>query len=353
VSKTETKTAKETRPSPATAQVITIESHILEQQRAHPEATGELTNLIYDIALSAKIIAHAMTRAGLIDVLGTAGAMNVQGEQVAKLDLLANETLIRFNSFTGRLAGMASEENADIIPIPDGYQTGRYVLLFDPLDGSSNIDYTVSVGTIFGVYHRKTKEGPGQLEDFLQPGRDLVAAGYIIYGNSTVFVYSTGNGVHGFTLDPGVGEFLLSHPNIHIPKKPKFYSVNQGYERYWSSGVRQFTDYVQGKTGEFDGGLSMRYVGSLVADFHRNLLAGGIFYYPADSKDPDKRHGKLRLLYECAPLGLIAEHAGGYASDGQQCILDIVPAELHQRVPLFIGNRTLVKKAEEYIKRYG
>jgi fructose-1,6-bisphosphatase I len=191
------------------------------------------------------------------------------------------------------------------------------------------------------------------MEDFLQPGRDIIAAGYIIYGNSTIFVYSTGAGAHGFTLDSGVGEFLLSHPDIRIPERPKFYSVNQGYERYWSSGVRQFTDYVQGKTGDFNGGLSMRYVGSLVADFHRNLLAGGIFYYPADSKEPDKRHGKLRLLYECAPLAFIAEQAGGYASDGKKPILDMVPENLHQRTPLFIGNRALVEKAERYVGRYG
>ena len=342
-----------TVPALAPAQVTTIEAHISEQQRSHPEASGALTNVLYDVALSAKIIAHAMTRAGLIDVLGSAGTMNVQDEQVAKLDVLANETLIRFGGLTGRLAGMASEENAAIIPIPDGYPCGPYVLVFDPLDGSSNIDHTISVGTIFGVHRRKTDAGPGQLEDFLQPGRDLVAAGYVIYGNSTVFVYSVGDGAHGFTLDPGVGEFLLSHPNISIPDKPKYYSVNQGYERYWSSGVRQFTDYVQGKTGDFDGGLSMRYVGSMVADFHRNLLAGGIFYYPADSKDPDKPRGKLRLLYECAPLAFIADHAGGYASDGRQPILDIVPTHLHQRTPIFIGNRNLVETAERHIARYG
>jgi len=342
-------------PAPAITpvHVTTIEAHILQQQRSHPEATGVLTGLLYDMALSAKIIAHAMIRAGLIDVLGKTGLKNIQGEQVARLDVLANETLIRVNGFTGRLAGMVSEENEDIIPIPEGYAVGPYVLTFDPLDGSSNIDYTISIGTIFGIYRRQTKGGAAQIEDFLQPGRDLVAAGYIIYGNSTVFVYSVGQGVHGFTLDPGLGEFLLSHPNIHIPDRPRFYSVNQGYERYWGSGVRQFTDYVQGKTGEFDGGLSMRYVGSLVADFHRNLLAGGIFYYPADSKDPGKPHGKLRLLYECAPLAFIAEHAGGYASDGRQRILDIVPQSLHQRTPLFIGNRALVETAERYIKRYG
>jgi fructose-1,6-bisphosphatase I len=350
---TQTQTQGVLPASLAPAQVITIEAHLLEQQRAHPEATGVLTNLLYDIALCAKIIAHAMTRAGLIDVLGMAGTTNVQDEQVAKLDVLANETLIRFNSYTGRLAGMASEENADIIPIPEGFSCGPYVMLFDPLDGSSNIDYTISVGTIFSIYRRKTENGPGQIEDFLQPGRDLVAAGYIIYGNSTVFVYTAGDGTHGFTLDPGVGEFLLSYPDICIPARPRFYSVNQGYERYWTSGVRQFTDYVQGKSGELDGGLSMRYVGSLVADFHRNLLAGGIFYYPADSRDLEKPRGKLRLLYECAPLAFIAEQAGGYASDGQRPILDIQPTDLHQRTPLFIGNRGLVKKAEDFIKRYG
>jgi fructose-1,6-bisphosphatase I len=337
----------------APAQVTTIEAHILEQQLAHPEATGVLTNLLYDIALSAKIIAHAMTRAGLIDVLGMTGTTNIQDEQVAKLDVLADETLIRFTSYTGRLAGIASEERADVVAIPEGYPCGPYILLFDPLDGSSNIDYTISVGTIFSIYRRRTAAGPAQLEDFLQPGRDLVAAGYIIYGNSTVFVYTAGDGAHGFTLDPGVGEFLLSHPNIYIPDEPKFYSVNQGYERYWSSGVRQFTDYVQGKTGEFQGGLSMRYVGSLVADFHRNLLAGGVFYYPADSKDPQKPHGKLRLLYESAPLAFIAAQAGGYASDGHQPILDLEPTSLHQRSPLFIGNKDLVEKAEEYLQRYG
>jgi fructose-1,6-bisphosphatase I len=353
MSKKKREKAKTSQAKLAPAHVTTIEAHILAQQLAHPGATGVLTNLLYDIALSAKIIAHAMTRAGLIDVLGMAGKKNIQDEQVAKMDVLANETLVRFNSFAGRLAGMASEENAELIPIPDGYPCGPYVLLFDPLDGSSNTDYTVSVGTIFSIYHRKTESGPGQMEDFLQPGRDLVAAGYIIYGNSTIFVYSVGDGAHGFTLDPGVGEFLLSHPDICIPDQPIFYSVNQGYERYWSSGVRQFTDYVQGKTGEFDGGLSMRYVGSLVADFHRNLLAGGIFYYPADSKDPQKRHGKLRLLYECAPLAFIAEQAGGYASDGRQRILDIMPTNLHQRTPLFIGNRGLVDEAEAYIARYG
>jgi fructose-1,6-bisphosphatase I len=335
-------------------EIITIERHILEQQRrAHPEATGVFSSLLYDIALAAKIIARETSRAGLVEILGLAGKMNVQGEEQMKLDVFADRTLIRINSYTGRVAVMASEEDPDIIPIPEGYPTGRYVLLFDPLDGSSNIDANVSIGTIFGVYRRISEEGPGRLEDCLQPGRNLVAAGYVIYGSSTMMVYTTGNGVHGFTLDPGVGEFLLSHPNIRIPDKPKYFSVNQGYERYWSEGVRRFTHWLQGLDEEQPRQpLSGRYIGSLVADFHRNLLEGGIFYYPADLKDPAKPQGKLRLLYEANPLGFIAHHAGGYASDGRQPILDIVPQALHQRVPLFIGNRDLVEKAEEFIRRY-
>jgi fructose-1,6-bisphosphatase I len=334
-------------------EIITIERHILEQQRTHPQATGVFSSLLYDIALAAKIIARETSRAGLVEILGLAGKINVQGEAQMKLDVFANQTLIRINSYTGRLAVMASEEEADIIPIPEGYPTGRYVLLFDPLDGSSNIDVNVSIGTIFGVYRRLSQDGPGRLTDCLQPGRDLVAAGYVIYGSSTMMVYSTGNGVHGFTLDPGVGEFLLSHPNIQIPSRPKYYSVNQGNEQFWSEGVRRFTQWLQGIDEEEPRKpLSARYIGSLVADFHRNLLTGGIFYYPADSKDPRKPHGKLRLLYEAAPLAFIAQHAGGYASDGRQAILDIVPESLHQRTPLFIGNRDLVEKAEAFIARY-
>ncbi|HIQ00617.1 MAG TPA: class 1 fructose-bisphosphatase [Anaerolineales bacterium] len=334
-------------------EIITIERHILEQQRTHPQATGVFSSLLYDIALAAKIIARETSRAGLVEILGLAGKINVQGEAQMKLDIFANQTLIRINSYTGRLAVMASEEEADILPIPEGYPTGRYVLLFDPLDGSSNIDVNASIGTIFGVYRRLSQDGPGKLSDCLQPGRDMVAAGYVIYGSSTMMVYSTGNGVHGFTLDPGVGEFLLSHPNIQIPSRPKYYSVNQGNEQFWSEGVLHFTRWLQGIDEEDPRKpLSARYIGSLVADFHRNLLTGGIFYYPADSKDPRKPYGKLRLLYEAAPLAFIAQHAGGYASDGRQAILDIVPESLHQRTPLFIGNRDLVEKAEAFIARY-
>lgn len=335
-------------------EVITIERHILEQERAYPEATGVFTSLLYDIALAAKIIARETSRAGLVQILGPAGKTNVQGEAQMKLDVFANQTIIRMNSYTGRLAVMASEEEPDIIPIPEGYPTGRYVLVFDPLDGSSNIDVNASIGTIFGIYRRRTPAGPGTVEDCLQPGRDLAAAGYIIYGSSTMMVYTTGNGVHGFTLDPGVGEFLLSHPHIRIPAKPKYYSVNQGNEKYWSEGVRRYTRWLQGIDEEDPRKpLSGRYIGSLVADFHRNLLEGGVFYYPQDYKDPSKPQGKLRLLYEAAPLAFIAEHAGGYASDGRRPILEIVPEALHQRTALFIGNRDLVEMAERFIARYG
>ncbi len=335
-------------------EIITIERHILEQERAYPEATGVFTSLLYDIALAAKIIARETSRAGLVQILGLAGKTNIQGETQMKLDVFANQTIIRMNSYTGRLAVMASEEEPDIIPIPEGYPTGRYVLVFDPLDGSSNIDVNASIGTIFGIYRRRTPAGPGTVEDCLQPGRDLAAAGYIIYGSSTMMVYTTGNGVHGFTLDPGVGEFLLSHPNIRVPAEPKYYSVNQGNEKYWSEGVRRFTRWLQGMDEENPRKpLSGRYIGSLVADFHRNLLEGGIFYYPQDYKDPAKPKGKLRLLYEAAPLAFIAEHAGGYASDGQRPVLDLVPATLHQRTALFIGNRDLVEMAEKFIARYG
>jgi fructose-1,6-bisphosphatase I len=329
--------------------LVTIERFILDQQHAHPDATGSLTNLLYDMALSAKIIASKTTRAGLAEVLGSAGEENVQGEEVQKLDVFAQRTIYRLNDHTGRLAVMASEEEEDIIPIPDRFETGKYVLLYDPLDGSSNIDVNVSVGTIFAIYRRKTPAGRGTLEDCLQKGRDLVAAGYILYGASTMMVYATaGGGVHGFTLDPAIGEFLLSHPNLRFPAKPKYYSVNQGYQPHWSKGVQAYTEWLQSDTPEKKG-LPLRYIGSLVADFHRNLLTGGVFYYPADTKDPKKPGGKLRLLYEAAPLAFLAEQAGGYASDGAQPILDIQPTQLHQRVPLYIGSKPLVQKAEELI----
>jgi fructose-1,6-bisphosphatase I len=338
---------------PGHGQITTIERFILNQQSIHPKATGALTQLLYDLALAGKIIASRTTRAGLAEILGSTGLENVQGEEVQKLDLFADGMIYRLNDHTGRLAVMASEENPEIIPIPERFPVGKYVLLYDPLDGSSNIDFNVSIGTIFAIFTRKTEKGRGTLADCLQMGRDLVAAGYIIYGSSTMLVYSTGQGVHGFTLDPSLGEFLLSHPNIRLPNQPKYYSANQGYQKDWSQGIQRYTAWLQGLDGAGPA-LSLRYIGSLVADFHRNLLGGGVFFYPAEARSgPGKPEGKLRLLYEAAPLAFLIEQAGGFASDGTRPILDIQPTALHQRVPLFIGNRHLVEKAESFIREYG
>lgn len=336
-----------------TAKIVTIERHILDQQRHFPEATGKFTSLLYDIALAAKIVSREVSKAGLVEILGLTGEENVHGEQVMKLDVFANQTFINVNDHTGRLCAMASEENPDVIPIPDRFPAGKYVLTFDPLDGSSNIDLNVSVGTIFSV-HRKVSNGErGVLEDFLQPGYKQVAAGYVIYGSSTMMVYTSGQGVHGFTLDPSVGEFLLSHPNIRIPPRGKYYSTNEGNYRYWSEGVRRYVDHLKASDKATGRPYSGRYIGTLVADFHRNLLAGGIFMYPADTKDPKKPHGKLRLLYEAEPMAFIVEQAGGRASDGRQDIMHIQPESLHQRVPLFIGSGEDVDEAEQFIREFG
>lgn len=332
--------------------IMTIETHILSEQRQHPEATGVLTQLLYDIALAGKVISSRTVVAGLAEIIGKTGDVNIQGETVQKLDRFADLTMIRLIEHTGRVAVMASEENNDPIYIPEKYPTGKYVLLFDPLDGSSNIDFNIPIGTIFSIYAKKPDSVRGTLGDCLQPGRKLVAAGYMLYGSSTMLVYSTGFGVHGFTLDPTVGEFLLSHPNIQIPEEPKYFSVNLGYYSAWSNGVRRFTESLLG-INDRSHKLSLRYVGSLVADFHRNLLAGGIFYYPADTLDPNKPSGKLRLTYEAAPLAFLAEQANGRGSDGKQNILDIIPQSLHQRTPLFLGNRSLVEEAEYLISKDG
>ena len=333
---------------PSTA-ILTIERHILEQQKQHPHATGAFTGLLYDIALAAKIIARETTRAGLVDILGETDGHNTYGERQQKLDIYANRVIFQMNDHTGRLCAMASEESDELIPIPEQFEPGRYLLLYDPLDGSSNIDVNVSIGTIFAI-HRKISGGErGTLEDALQPASRLVAAGYVIYGSSTMMVYSTGQGVHGFTLDPSVGEFLLSHENIRIPAKPQYYSINQGYEKYWTPGVRTFIKQLQGLYGEGSDPLAHRYIGSMVADFHRNLLRGGIFLYPGDVKNPA---GKMRLMFEAQALAFIANQAGGYASDGVGSILDIQPSSLHQRVPLFIGNRDLVEDAENAIRQH-
>ncbi|MCB9457338.1 MAG: class 1 fructose-bisphosphatase [Anaerolineaceae bacterium] len=334
------------------APIITIERHILDQQRLYPDSTGAFSQMLYDIALSAKIIARETTRAGLVGILGASDDHNVYGEQQQKLDLFANDMIFKMNDHTGRLCAMASEENDTLIPIPAQFKTGKYVLLYDPLDGSSNIDVNVSIGTIFSVHRKISKGDQGTLEDALQPGRRLAAAGYVVYGSSTMMVYSAGNGVHGFTLDPSVGEFLLSHENIRVPNTAKYYSANQGYEKYWTPGVRRFTKWLQGIEGEGREPLAHRYIGSLVADFHRNLLRGGIFYYPGDMQKRTEPAGKMRLMFEAQALAFLADQAGGYASDGVGNILDIQPHDLHQRVPMFIGNRDLVVTAETYIRNY-
>lgn len=329
------------------ATVTTIERFILDQQPQY--ARGELTNLLYDIALAAKIIAHKTNRAGLVDILGDAGETNVQGESQQKLDVFAHNIIRQLCDHTGRLCVMVSEEAEELMHIPERYPKGSYVLVFDPLDGSSNIDVNVSIGTVFGIYRCVDESNRGRLEDVLQPARQLVAAGYVLYGASTMLVYSTGHGVHGFTLNPEYGEFLLSHENMRLPEPPAYYSVNASYYRRWSPGVKAFADWLEGK-GPDSPNLSARYIGSLVADFHRNLLRGGIFCYPGETRKPK---GKLRLLYEAGPLAYLIANAGGYASDGRRPILDITPSEPHERVAVFIGNRELVERAEGFIRQLG
>jgi fructose-1,6-bisphosphatase I len=315
--------------------VVTIERFIIEQEKRHaPQATGELSGVLYDLALAAKMIANKVRSAGLADILGATDDTNVQGERQQKLDVLANEIIIKALDHGGRLCAMASEEEPDIIHIPERFRTGKYCLLFDPLDGSSNIDVNVPVGTIFSLVKKVSRGGRGELADMLQPGRRQVAAGYVIYGSSTMLVYTTGQGVHGFTLDPSIGEFLLSHPNMRTPRSGRYLSVNDGYAQEWDEQLRVLMRAYRG-VGSTRKPLSVRYVGSLVADFHRNLLGGGVFCYPANRQH---RKGKLRLLYEANPLAFIAEQAGGAAIDGSGPVLDIVPQELHQRTPLFIGS---------------
>jgi fructose-1,6-bisphosphatase I len=327
--------------------VVTIERHIIEQERKHPEATGAFSSILYEIALAAKLIAREVNMAGLVDILGGTDQRNVHGEHVKKLDIWAHETIFKALDHGGHLCCMASEEAEDIIRIPEQFPKGRYVLLYDPLDGSSNIEANVSIGTIFSIHRKVTRGAQGSLPDVLQKGRAQMAAGYVVYGSSTMLVYSTGNGVHGFTLDPSIGEFLLSHPDIRLPEPPqRIYSVNEGNYGRWSDGQRRLVDHLKGLDGRNDRPFSSRYIGSLVADFHRTLLYGGIFMYPGDRKN---REGKLRLLYEAAPLAYLAEHAGGRGSDGRQNILDIQPTALHQRTPLFLGSREFVELAEQYL----
>lgn len=325
--------------------VVTIERFIIEQEALHAHATGDLSGILRDLALAAKMIANKVRRAGLADILGAAGTENVQGEMQQKLDLFAHDTIFKALDHGGRLCAMASEEIEQIIPIPEQFKRGKYVLLFDPLDGSSNIDVNVPVGTIFSVVRRVTKGDHGTLEDMLQPGRKQVAAGYVVYGSSTMFVYTTGQGVHGFTLDPSIGEFLLSHPDMKIPEHGRYLSVNDAYEQHWSEPVRALMRRYRGLDGKREA-MNVRYIGSLVADFHRNLLGGGVFAYPANAKSPK---GKLRLLYECDPLAFICEQAGGAAIDGETRLMDVKPTELHQRSPLYIGSKSDVEIARELL----
>ena len=337
------------------SEIVTIGRHILDTERNHPDATGQFTGLLQHIALASKIVAAEVRCAGLVDVIGSTGNSNVQGEEVQKLDELANDTVAKLMTESGYVAAMASEEIEEIIPTPDDHRRGDYIVNFDPLDGSSNIDANVSIGTIFSILHRESPSGEHPTEkDCMQAGRKQLAAGYIIYGSSTMFVYTTGAGVHGFTYDPTIGTYLLSHPNIKTPDYGTIYSANTGNKNFWSEGVRRYIESLHGYDPERKTPFSARYIGSLVADFHRNLLYGGIFLYPADTKkDPNNPKPKLRLLYEANPLAFVVEQAGGKASDGAQNIMDIIPTELHQRVPLLIGSRKNVEELEEYIRKYG
>jgi fructose-1,6-bisphosphatase I len=328
---------------------MSVQRHIMEQERHFPLATGNLTGLLMDLIYAAKIISREVNKAGLVDILGLAGTENIHGEEVKKLDEYANDRLFKAMDHGGHLCIMASEERDEVIQIPDKFPKGNYVLLFDPLDGSSNIDANVSIGTIFSIHRKKTEGEVGTLEDCLQKGSDQVAAGYIIYGSSTMLVFTTGQGVNGYTLDPSVGEFILSHIDIKTPSKGKIYSANEGNSKFWDEGTRKYIDYLKEKDSTTDRPYSLRYIGSLVADFHRNLLYGGIFLYPADYKDPNKPKGKLRLLYEASPLAFIVEQAGGMATTGKENIMDIVPTELHQKVPLIIGSREDVLTYQKFI----
>ena len=327
---------------------LTLARHIIEEEKKHPHATGELSGLLHDLSLAAKVISLEVNKAGLVDILGFTGDSNVHGERVKKLDIFAHDMLIRAMDHGGHLCVMASEEEEDIIHIPPKYNIGKYVLLFDPLDGSSNIDANVSIGTMFSIYRRVSPAGePGTLEDCLQQGFKQVAAGYVVYGSSTILVYTAGNGVHGFTLDPAFGEFILSHKNIQTPKKSKIYSINEGNYLYWHPGLKKYIKYLQEEDEQTGRPYTGRYIGSMIADFHRNLLYGGIFMYPADSRNPN---GKLRLMYECNPVAFIIEQAGGKAIDGKQRILDIKPENLHQRVPIFVGSEEDVNMVEKFLK---
>lgn len=322
--------------------IVTISRFLIDQERKFPHATGAFTSIIHDIAVAAKMISREVNMAGLVDILGRTGDENVHGEEVQKLDVFANTVLYKALDHTGHIAVLASEESEDPIPIPDKFPAGDYVVMYDPLDGSSNIDVNVSIGTIFSIHRKVTKGERGTLEDCLQPGSRQLAAGYVVYGSSTMMVYTTGAGVHGFTLDPSIGEFLLSHPGLRIPEPPsKTYSVNEAYYDRWSPGQQRLVSHMKR-----EGGFGSRYIGSLVADVHRTLLQGGLFMYPGDRKHPE---GKLRLLYEASPMAMIVEQAGGRASNGRTRLMDVQPTSLHQRTPVYLGSSAFVEVAEAFL----
>jgi len=333
-----------------TSQFMTLERYINEQEDLHPGATGEFSGLLHDLSLAAKLVWREVSKAGLVNVMGSTDRMNVSGDVVKKLDIFADETIFKAMDHGGHVCVMASEENEDILHIPDRYKAGKYVLLYDPLDGSSNIDANITIGSIFSVFKRVSESGKGTLADCLQPGYKQVAAGYIIYGSSTMFVYSTGHGVHGFTLDPSVGEFLLSHENIRIPSKGKIYSLNEGNFGNYHPEMQKFLNYLKESDKATGRPYSLRYIGTMVADAHRTLLYGGIFAYPADKKNPK---GKLRLMYECNPMAYLFEQAGGRSSDGTKSILKIQPEALHERTPVFIGSAEDIATCEKFLKGDG
>ena len=329
----------------STNRVITLEQFVIQREADFPFATGQFSKIIRDIVLASRLVNREVNKAGLVDIIGITGDVNVQGEQVQKLDIFANEQMIDA-LFKGRMVcAVGSEENEDFIIHPDNQ--GKYIVLMDPLDGSSNIDVNVSIGTIFSIYRRKLSDGPPTRDELLQKGAEQVAAGYVLYGSSTMLVYSTGHGVNGFTLDPSIGEFLLSHPNMRFPASCNTYSVNEGHYRNFFEGTKAYLRHIK---SDAPTPYKTRYIGSLVADFHRNLLKGGIFMYPGTHQNP---RGKLRLTFEAKPMAFIAEQAGGYASNGRGAILDMQPKDLHQRVPLFVGNREEVLKLEGFIRKFG
>lgn len=332
----------------ASTNISTLSEFIIESEDAYPEATGALTRILSDIAIASKIVHREINKAGLVDILGAAGSENIQGEQVQKLDLYANDQFIAALQSGGEVAAIASEEDDDIVVLEGRAAHGKYLVCMDPLDGSSNIDVNISVGTIFSIYKRDDNAtGPVTRDEFYKKGSEQVVGGYVIYGSSTMLVYTTGKGVNGFTLDPSIGEFCLSHPNIKTPSNGGIYSINEGNINSVSQGIKDYVNFCQQLNEAGKRTHTARFMGSLVADFHRNLLKGGIFIYPATADAPK---GKLRLLYECNPIAFIAEQAGAKATDGTMRVLDIEPTELHQRTPFFTGSPEMMDKAASFLE---